>query len=108
MDKNWEDFFEELIDEAGMLIKDEVRIMLDSAKNDSEVFVKRQAEKAEKYLNQFASGKINKKQLEGYLRDIQALTEMFALQLSMASRVRVQRLTEGITALIIDKLLALI
>jgi len=108
MAKQWEEFFKELIEATGELIKEEVRELLDSAKDDSEVFLKRQAEKIEKYLNQFAAGEIDKEQLKGYLMDIKALTEMFALQLSMAGRVRAQHLAKAISELVIDKLLAFI
>ncbi len=108
MASQWEKFFQELVDEAGELIKNEVNEMLESARNDSEVFLNRQAEKIEKYLNQLVTGKIEKNQLEGYLMDIKALTEMHALQLSLASRVRAQRLAHGISDLIVTKLLAFV
>ena len=108
MANQWEDFFQEIVDGTGELIKDEVKEMLDSARNDSEEFLKHQAEKIEKYLNQLASGKIDKRQLEGYLMDIKALTEMHILQLSVAARARAQRLVMGISDLIVNRLLALI
>jgi hypothetical protein len=106
MVNQWEDLFREIIDETAGLIRNEIKDMLDSAKNDSEKFLNRQAKKVEKYLNQFARGEINKTQLKGYLRDIAALSEMHGLQLSLQARVRLQRLTKGIIDLIIDKMLA--
>ena len=108
MADHWEKFFDDMVNDAGILIKDEVREMLDAARNDSEEFLRRQAEKVENYLNQLAAGDISKKQLEGYLMDIKALTEMFALQLSLEARVRAQRLVHGISELIVNRLLALL
>jgi hypothetical protein len=108
MANQWEEFFQEIVDGTGELIKDEVKEMLDSARNDSDEFLQRQAEKIVKYLNQLAMGKINKRQIEGYLMDIKALTEMHVLQLSVAARARAQRLTRGISELIVKRLLAFI
>ena len=45
MANQWEKFFQDIVDETGKLIKDEVKEMLDSAREDSEVFLKRQAKK---------------------------------------------------------------
>ncbi len=104
----WEDFIEGVVDDAGLLVKDEVNDLLKSAKEDSEEFLRRQGEKIENYLNQLAGGKISKEQLEGYLIDIKDLTEMHALRLSLAGRARAQRLADGITNIIIGRLLALI
>ncbi len=108
MANQWEEFFQDILDETGELIKDEIKGMLDSARDDSELFLKRQAEKIEKYLNQLAAGRIDKRQLEGYLMDIKALTEMHALQLSLDARARAQRLAQGISDLIVNKLLSFI
>jgi hypothetical protein len=108
MGSKWEDFLKDILDDSGQLLKDEVRILLDEAKNDSEVFLRRQGKKIEKYLNQLVAGKITKAQFAGYMKDIKALTEMHALQLSVAARARAQRIVLGITELIINRLLALI
>ena len=108
MNNIWEDFIEGIVDDAGLLVKDEVSDLIKSAKEDSEEFLKRQGEKIENYLNQLAKNEISKEQLEGYLIDIKDLTEMHALRLSLAGRVRAQRLADGITDIIIGRLLALI
>ena len=108
MADKWEKLFQDIVEDAGKLIKEEIREMLNAAKKDSEEYLRRQAEKIEKYLNQLAAGEIDKEQLKGYLMDIRALTEMFTLQLSTAARARAQRLTKGISDLIVDRLLALI
>jgi hypothetical protein len=108
MASKWEFFLNEMLDDAGQLLRNEIKILLDEAKNDSEVFLRRQGRKIEKYLNQLAAGKISKKQFEGYLADIKSLTAMHTLQLSLASRTRAQRLIQGITALLLKRLIALI
>ena len=108
MGRKWEDFLKDILDDSGQLVKNEVKVLLEETKSDSESFLKHQGKKIEKYLNQLAEGKITKKQFEGYLTDIKALTELYALQLSMDARVRAQRLTQAITELIINRLLSLL
>ena len=108
MEKSWQTFFDDIVDEAGILVKNEVKDLLRMSKEDSDEFIQRQGEKVENYLNQLARGEITKQQLEGYLLDIKDLTEMQALKLSVAARARAQRLAEGITDLIVKRLLAII
>jgi hypothetical protein len=62
----------------------------------------------DRYLNQLALSQMTKEQFEGYMRDIQDLTEMQALKMSVAAKARAQRLVQGVTDLIINGLLALI
>ena len=104
----WEDFIDNLRDDAGKLAKDEFKDLVKSAKGDANEFIRRQGEKLELYLTQLAEGKITKEQFEGYVCDIKDLTEMHALKMSVAAKVRAQRLVSGITDLIIDGLLDLI
>jgi len=103
-----EDFIDNLKDSAGKLAKDELKTLIKTAKNDSEDFIRRQGEKMEMYLIQLAEGEITKEQFEGYVLDIKDLTEMKALQMSVAAKVRAQSLAQGITNLVIDGLLKLI
>lgn len=104
----WEDFIDGVVGDAGILIKDEVNNLLNFAKEDSEEFLSRQGKKIENYLNQLAENKISKEQFEAYLIDIKDLTELHALKLSVAGRVRAQRLADGITDIILGRLLSLI
>ena len=104
----WEDFIDNLPDPTGKLAKDQLKSLVNSAKADSEEFIKGQGEKLEAYLNQLALGEITKDQFAGYILDIKALTEMQALKMSVEAKARAQRLAKGITDLIIDGLLSLL
>ena len=108
MADEWKGFVNQLKDEAGALAKGELFGLIGSSKEDSEEFVRRQAEKVEKYLNQLALGEITKDDLVLYMKQIQRLNEMQALKLSVAAKASAQRLTSGIQNLILDKLLKLI
>jgi len=108
MGGQWEDFLKDIRDDAAELLRAEIINLVEQAKNDSETFLRRQGGKIEKYLNQLVAGKISKKQFEGYLKDITALTEMHTLQLSVEARARAQRMVLGITELLINRLLGLL
>jgi len=104
----WEDFIDNLKDDAGKLAKNELKDLVKTAKGDSEEFIKEQGYKLELYLSQLAAGQVTKEQFEGYVLDIKDLTEMKALQLSVAAKARAQRIVNGIPNLIIDGLISLI
>lgn len=108
MSPKWQDFIDNLKDDAGKLAKDELKDLIMTAKDNSEGFIKRQGEKLELYLNQLATEQITKEQFEGYVRDIKDLTEMQALKMSVSAKASAQRLVNGIINLIIDGLLSLI
>ncbi len=104
----WEDWLDRLKDDSGKLAKDELKNLVNDAKADSEEFIQRQGEKLEIYLNQLAMGLITKEQFEGYVGDIRDLSVMQTLKMKVEARARAQSLANGITKLIIDRLLALI
>ncbi len=108
MTLKWHKFLDNIKDSSGRLAREELKGLVASIKDDSDEFIRRQGSKMERYLNQLAGRKITKRQFEGYVIDIRDLTEMHALKMSVASKARTQRLTKGITDLIINGLLLLI
>jgi len=106
MSAKWEEFIDNLQDEATQLIKDELKTLIMTAQDDSNAFVQRQGEKLELYLNQLAEGAITKEQFEGYVTDIRDLTKMQSLKMSVASKARAQRFAKGITKIVIKGLMA--
>jgi len=108
MSEKWEDFINGIVDDAGVLAKAELINLIKGAKNDSEEFIKRQAEKTERYISQLAEGKIDTVKFTKNMTDIRDLTEMQALKLSVAAKARAQRLAAGISDLIIKGLVSLI
>ena len=106
MSAKWEEFLDNLQDEAATLLKDDLKILIMTAKDDSNAFVQRQGEKLELYLNQLADGAITKEQFEGYVTDIRDLTKMQSLKMSVASKARAQRFVKGMTKLAIKGLMA--
>lgn len=108
MPSNWETFIDNLKDGAGVLAKDELKNLVNTAKTDSDAFIKSQGQQLELYLSQLAAGQITKDQFEEYILDMKDLTEMEALKMSVAAKASAQRLVDGITNLVINGLLTLI
>jgi hypothetical protein len=106
MSSKWEDFIDNLGNESAALLKDELRTLITTAKDDSQAFIQRQGEKLELYLNQLAEGSITKEQFEGYITDIKDLTRMQSLKMSVAGKASAQRIVKGITKLVINGLMA--
>lgn len=55
---------------------------------DTEEFIRNQAQKVQRYLNELALGKITKQQFEGYMVDIADLTRRNALKMEVAAKAR--------------------
>jgi hypothetical protein len=108
MGSKWEDFVDNLKDDAGTLAKKELKEFINNSKTDSDAFIQRQGQKLELYLNQLAAGAITKKQFEGYVLDVKDLTEMHALKMSVAAKAKAQYVAVSIANLIIDGLLKLV
>lgn len=101
-------FIDGLKDEAASLAKEELKGLITNAVQDGNEFIRKQAAKAERYLNQLATGEITKEQFEGYMKDIESLTRMQALKLTVEAKARAQRLADGIQNLILDKMMKLL
>ena len=105
---DWQEWLHSLGGKLSDLAVGELKKLIETAKNDSEEFTKRQGEKVERYLNQLATRQITKEQCQGYMEDIKDLTEIKALQMQVEAKARAQRLANGIKDIIIEKLLKLI
>lgn len=105
---DWKDFVNDLKDEGETLVKSELIGLVTLAKADADEFVRKQAKKLEKYLDQLAAGEITKEDFVHNMKNLQRLNELQALKLSVAAKASAQRLTEGIQNLILDGLLKLV
>lgn len=108
MRSGWHKLIDDLRNTGSQIAAEELKDLVAGAKGDTEVFIKRQGEKLELYLDQLARGAITKAQFEGYVLDIQDLTEMQSLKMSVSARARAHHFAKGITALVINGLLTLI
>ncbi|MGQ0810458.1 MAG: hypothetical protein ACT4OO_04450 [Nitrospiraceae bacterium] len=108
MSEKWENFLDNLHDETATLLKEEFRSLILFAKEDQQVFIRRQGEKLELYLNQLAEGAITKEQFEGYVIDIRDLTRMQSRKMTVAGKASAQRIIKGLTKLALKGLMAIV
>lgn len=108
MRSGWHKLIDDLRDTGGQLAAEELKDLVAGAKGDTEVFIKRQGEKLELYLDQLAAGAITKAQFEGYVLGIRDLIEMQAHKMSVSARTRAHEFTNGVMALVINGLLTVI
>jgi len=108
MPAQWEKLFDGITGVKADALKSELVAFLGESKKDSELFIKRQAAKIEKYLVQLANGEITKAQFESSMKDIEAVTRQKALELSVKSKARAQKLADGIKGLILSRLLNMV
>ncbi len=108
MPEPWEIFIDSLRDSAGVLAKEELKALVANAKADSNQFVRKQAIKLERYLNQLATGEITKEEFEGTLEDLRTLTEMQSLKMKVAAKASAQRLCRGMEEIILNGLMKLL
>ena len=108
MPAKWEAYIDGLRDDAGTLAKEELKNLVFEAKSDTDLFIRDQGWKMEKYLTQLAAGEITKEQFKGNIEDLKDLVEMRQLELSVAAKASAQRIIRGISKLMIEGLLKLL
>ena len=108
MPAKWETFIDGLKDDAGTLAKEELKNLVYEAKSSTDLFIRDQGWKMEKYLTQLAAGEITKEQFKGNIEDLKDLVEMRQMELSVAAKASAQRIVAGISKLMIDGLLKLL
>jgi hypothetical protein len=96
MGRNWQDFISGLKDNSGKFAKDELKSLITWAASEDVDFIKKQGEDLERHLTQLANGQVTKQQFDGYVRDMNPVGRMEALQGSVAAKAAAQRLADGI------------
>ena len=105
MSGKWEEFLQNIKTEGSAFIKVELKDLIESSVSDSEAYIREQTEKLDRYLSQLASDAITKSQFERLVRDLNRQTEMEALRMDVATKARAQRLVNGISDLVLKRLL---
>lgn len=105
---DWTNWLDELQDSAGVLAKNELKLLVDSALNDNDDFIKTQGQKLQKYLQELANKKITKDEFNDCIQDLHDLMDEKVQQDIIAAKASAQRLLAGIKKLILDGLTKLI
>jgi Fe2+ transport system protein B len=102
--QQWVQLFERLRGESEDLLRDELIVWLSTVKDETDEFVRRQAEVTEQCLVRFAAGLITRQQAESCIKEVRNRTAQQELMVSAAAKASAQRLVDGIDDLILHKL----
>ncbi|MCR9145247.1 MAG: hypothetical protein NXI24_23615 [bacterium] len=95
--KQFEDFYDALAEQAKEQGKQEVNQLLADAKADSLEFVQQQGELMSKYLIQLALGQITREEFKSYITDMKTLSMMEMQRQGVAGQASIQRFIGGLT-----------
>jgi rubrerythrin len=95
--KQFEDFYDALAEQAKQEGKAEVNKLLADAKADSLEFVQQQGELMSKYLIQLALGQITRDEFKSYVTDMKTLSMMEMQRQGVAGQASIQRFIGGLT-----------
>jgi len=102
------DYIDGLKDKAGTLAKEELKVLISSAKNDQSEFVRLQAENIEHWTEQLAAGEITPAGYKKLVSKMDVLTKLDEIRLEVAAKASAQRLADGLQKYIIDGLYKLL
>ncbi len=102
------DFIDGLQDKAGTLAKEELKALVNTAKNDKSEFVRQQAENIERWTEQLAAGEITPMGYKRLVSKMDVLTKLEEIKLEVAAKASAQRLADGIQKHILDGLCKLL
>lgn len=104
----FEDFIDGIADAGKILAKDELKKLISDAKKDQSDFVQRQAEHLERWTVMLAEGDLTPTGFKKLVQQMEVLTKLEVIKLKVEAKASAQRLAQGIQALVIDSLFALI
>lgn len=102
------DFLDVLVDDAVDFAKDELENLVKEAKSDSNLFIRHIGELTEEFVKMRALGQINDEEFKELMDDLLDLNKMQYHKLAASSKVRAERIINGLSKMVIDDLLALI
>lgn len=102
------DFIDGLKDDAGKLAKDELKVLIATAKRDTSDFVRLQAENLERWTVMLANKDLTPAGYKLLVQKMEVLTQLEVIKLKVAAKASAQRFSEGIQQLVIKALFALI
>ena len=98
------DFVNSVVDESGALAKEELIRLISDAKKDGSDFVRLQAENLERWTVMLAEGNLTLRGYKQLIENMDVLTQLEIIRLSVSAKASSQRLAEGIQTLILSGL----
>jgi ElaB/YqjD/DUF883 family membrane-anchored ribosome-binding protein len=108
MPSNINEYLETLLKDSSKFAGDELKNLISEAKDDNRLFIKHIGEMTEDFIKMRALGKITNDELKELMSDLLDLNKMQFYKLSNDAQVRAQKIVNGISELVLNKLLSLI
>jgi len=102
------EFLEALLDEGKEFAKDELKSLIKDAKGDSRTFIRHMGELTEEFIKLRALNQITNSEFKELMADVVDLNKMQYHKLSVQAKTRAEKIANGLTDLILDKLLGLL
>ena len=106
--RGWPDFIEAVQREKGNVDVKGIKTLLMTALEDKDMFIHRQGERLEFYLNQAASGAMSKSELKEYVTNVARLTELMIPDMEGEVRTSAELLYERVNKHLINGLLTVL
>lgn len=108
MPADLKDSLNQILGDTADFAKEELIDFVTQAKDDNIDFVKRIGELTEKNIRRLAEGKLKSDEFKELMEDMLDLKNMQLHKLSSDAKVRTQKIVNGISDLVINKLFSLI
>lgn len=101
------DAVDSIKDDAGKLIRQQLKELLTSAKNDADAIVKETGQKIADWLVMRAEGKLSDIELEALLYSRDQLLRQYKNTQEIKVKARVEKIAVGLVNLVLDRILGL-
>lgn len=107
-DSNWQGFVDQLAEGLKAQLKAQIQSLVDVAKTSGDDLVKSQAQDLTKYLNQLATGEIDKEDFRECVEGLQDDLKLAISQNKIAEKASAQRFIDAIESTILNGLFNLL
>lgn len=102
------EFLDTLLDESVVFARDELKELINEAKNDNRVFIKHIGDLTEEFVKLRALGQLTNDEFKELMEDVVDLNKMQFHKLSVQAKARAERISNGIRDLVLNSLLSII
>ena len=102
------EFLETLLDESKDFARDELKAVIRDAKSDNRLFIKHMGELTEEFIELRALNKISNAEFRDLMKDVVDLNKLQYHKLSVEAKTRAEKISNSLSDLVTNKLLALI
>ena len=102
------EFLDALLDEGKDFARGELKAVIRDAKSDNRLFIKHMGELTEEFIELRALNKISNLEFKNLMKDVVYLNKLQYHKLSVEAKTRAEKISNSLSDLVTNKLLALI